>query len=168
MDYRAIFTDAVEAFARDYEKGNLSLRTRWDLQALLFHYCLKVLSQHQTEQAPALHCGVELSSPRDKVDLMLGSKEVVALVRLEPDYPGLSPTQKPFVFSDDIQRDFEQLRSLCQNGIPNGFAVVLDEDGRHLQALPTVPWRKLTNGEREAYLLVRRFTAPDKADDSPG
>ena len=166
MDYRAIFTDAVEAFVHDYEEGNLKLRTRWDLQAYLFHYCLKVLSKHQSGQAPSLHSGVELSSPRDRVDLMLGSKEVVALVRLEPDYPGMSPTQKPFVFSDDIQRDFSHLRSLCQKGIPHGFSVVLDEDGRHLQALPTVPWRKLTNGKREAYLLVRHFQPPPKTGSS--
>jgi hypothetical protein len=163
MDYRAIFADAVEAFVGDYEAGNVKLLTRWDLQAYLFHYCLKVLSAHQTGQAPSVHCGVELSSPRDKVDLMLGSQEVVALVRLEPDYPGLSPSQKPFVFSDDIQRDFAHLRALCQGGIPFGFAVVLDEDGRHLQALPTAPWRKLSNGGREVYLLVQRFQAPEQA-----
>jgi hypothetical protein len=166
MDYRAIFADAVEAFVGDYEAGNLKLLTRWDLQAHLFHYCLKVLAKHQTGQAPPVHCGVELSPPRDKVDLLLGSNEVVALVRLEPDYPGLPLTQKPFVFSDEIQRDFDHLRTLCQGGIPHGFAVVLDEDGRHLQALPTVPWRKLTNGEREAYLLVQRFQASSQADDS--
>ena len=163
MDYRAIFADAVEAFVRDYENGKVKLLTRRDLQAHLFHYCLKVLSAHQTDQAPSVHCGVELSSPRDKVDLMLGSQEVVALVRLEPDYPGLSPSQKPFVFSDDIQRDFAHLRVLCQGGIPYGFAVVLDEDGRHLQALPTAPWRRLSNGVREAYLLVQRFQAPEQA-----
>ena len=132
----------------------------------MFHYCLKVLAKHQTDQAPAIHCGVELSSPRDRVDLSLGSKEVVVLVRLEPDYPDLPPSQKPLVFSDDIQRDFSQLRTLCQEGIPYGFVVVLDEDGRHLQALPTVPWRKLTNSGREAYLLVRRFEAPSDGDDS--
>jgi hypothetical protein len=162
MDYRAIFVDAVEAFVDDYENGNLKLLTRWDLQAHLFHYCLKVLSTHQIGQAPLLHCGVELSSPRDKVDLMLGSQEVVALVRLEPDYPGLSPSQKPFVFSDDIQRDFAHLRELCQGGIPHGFAIVLDEDGRHLQALPTAPWRRLTNDGREAFLLVQRFQSPEQ------
>jgi hypothetical protein len=167
MDYRAIFTDAVEAFVRDYESGTVKLLTRSDLRAYLFHYCLKVLSQHQTDQAPAVHCGVELSSPRDRVDLLLGSKEVAILVRLEPDYPGLPPSQKPFVFSDDIQRDFSHLRALCQEGVPYGFAVVLDEDGRHLQALPTVPWRKLANGGREAYLLVQRFQAPPKANASP-
>jgi hypothetical protein len=162
MDYRAIFADAVEAFVHDYESGNVKLLTRRDLQAHLFHYCLKVLSAHQADQAPSVHCGIELSSPRDRVDLMLGNQEVVALVRLEPDYPGLSPAQKPFVFSDDIKRDFAHLRALCQGGVPYGFAVVLDEDGRHLQALPTVPWRKLTNGEREAYLLVQRFQSPEK------
>ena len=163
MDYHAIFLEAIEAFIRDYEAGHLRLLTKQDLQAYLFHYCLEAFSKHYSSPPYKVHCGVVIFPPRERVDIALGDREAVARLRLEPDYPGLPPSEKPFVFSDDIEHDFKQLRALCERGVPHAYAVILDEDGRHLQAFPMVPWRKLKNGEREAYLLVRHFR---KAEDS--
>lgn len=159
MDYHAVFLDAIERFVVAYEAGELRLLTRADLQTHLTHYCLRILEEYQAERPYKLHCHAPIFTVRERVDIALGDNEVIAELKLEPDYPGLSPEQKPRVFSDDIERDFKRMQDYCEKGVPHCYSIVLDEDSCHLRSFPNVPWRKLNNGGRDAYLLVRHFQA---------
>ncbi len=158
-DYHALFLDAVQRFIQTYQSGGLRLLTEADMKAYLFHYCLQALEATQVSMPYLVYCDVPIFSPRERADLLLGDNEVVVELKLEPDYPGLHPTQKPRVFSDDIERDFERVRSYCQRGIPHGYVLVLDEDGCHLRAFPNAAWQRINDGQRDVYLLVRHFQA---------
>ena len=161
MDYNAVLLEAIDRLVKAYEAGNLRLYTEADLQSYLFHYCLKVLDEHQAVRPYPIHCNYSLLSPREKVDLTLGERDVAVVIRLEPDYPELSPSRKPAIFSEDILHDEERMRRHNEEGIAHCYLIVLDEDGCHLRALPKSPWKRLDNSGRDAYLLVKHCRAGD-------
>jgi hypothetical protein len=157
FDYQAVLLEAIERFIQIYESGNVRLHTEADLQAHFFHHCLQILQEHQAELPYRLHCRDSIAAVREKIDMILGDNEVIVEFKLEPDYPELSPSQKPRVFPEDIRRDFDRMQRYCDQGVPHGYTILLDEDGCHLRAFPNVSWRKISIGMREAYLLVRHF-----------
>lgn len=153
-DYHAVFLDALDAFVRAYEAGRVRLYNRADMVAAFYHHCLNAFEQHDVPPPYPIRCNVDLFGTRERASLLIGNNAIAVELRLEPNYDDLPADLKPFVFTEDIQRDFDRLRRFTERGIKHGYSLLLDEDGWHLQSLPYISWRQL--GE-SAHLLIRHF-----------
>lgn len=156
MTYNSILLAAIESFVQAYEAGQMTLITQSDMKGYIFCHCLQAMAG-SISTASIIHLDKRLPGLADEVSLVLGAEEVVAEIRLEPDYAGLSPEDKPTLFSEDIEADFQRLRAFAEQGIPHTYAIILDEDGCHVRRFPSVPWRRIGGSQRSAHLLVRHY-----------
>lgn len=157
MSYHRVFREAVEAWAADYERGAHHLYTEADFQSYLFYHLLRLMIEQGFEPPYPIHLNYSVQSAREKIDLALGQNEVLAELKLEPDYPELPPSRRPVVFTEYIVKDLDRMRRYAQQGYPHCYVLALDEAGIHRQVLDDFEWRVLRRGEREAYLLMHAF-----------
>jgi hypothetical protein len=157
MSYHRVFQEAVEMWAADYERGAHRLCTEADFQSYLFYHLLRLMAEQGFEQPYQIHVNYSVQSAREKIDLALGRNEVLAELKLEPDYPELPPSKRPVVFTEYIVRDLDRMQRYAQQGYPHCYVLALDEAGIHRRALGDFEWRVLRRGEGEAFLLMYAF-----------
>ena len=136
MSYHRVFQEAVEAWAADYERGAHRLYTEADFQSHLFYHLLRLMIEQGFEQPYQIHVNYSVQSAREKIDLALGQNEVLAELKLEPDYPELPASRRPVVFTEDIVKDLDRMRRYAQQGYPYCYVLALDEAGFHRRRLP--------------------------------
>jgi hypothetical protein len=164
MSYHQVFREAVEAWAADYERGAHHLYTEADFQSHLFYHLLRLIIEQGFEQPHQIHLNYSVRSAREKIDLALGENEVLAELKLEPDYPELPASRRPVVFTEDIVKDLDRMRRYAQQGYSHCYVLALDEVGIHRRALGDFEWRVLRRGAGEAYLLMHAFDSASSSN----
>lgn len=158
MDYHRLFQDAVNSMAQAYENGVIKLHTEADLQSYLFFHIVTLMGERIFQQPYKIHANYGLkSTAREKIDLVLGDNDVLVELKYEPDNRELPQSKRPVVLKADIERDFERMERHAQQSWPHCFVLLFDEDGQHLRRYNDLNWRKLRQGRKEAFLLLRAY-----------
>jgi len=156
LDYQKLFVDAVNNLLANYSQGRIRIFSEADLQAHLFFECRRLMEERDFAYPLRLYAEKSVFSKRKKVDLVLGSDEVLVEFKMEPDYPGVS---KPVVFSTrkesggigSVEEDLEKINDYAKRGKYAHFFMI-DEDGRHVRKVPGNWKAVVVRGKRGYYL----------------
>ena len=156
MDYQQLFLNAMGNVLVDYQKGKIRFLCEADLRSHLFFECRRLMEERGFAYPFKLNVEKGVFGKRNKVDLVLGSDEVLVELKMEPDYPGVS---KPVVFSTkresggygSVEEDLEKIAEYAKRGKHAHFFMI-DEDGRHKRKV-SGNWKAIVVRGKRCYYL---------------
>lgn len=158
--YEGVYRDALQRSLTAYTRGDFRPLTEADWQCYMYAQLLSLLDARHMDPS-LIHANWRLSSrpqalSRAKFDLVVGHDELVAEIKFEADYPGVS---KPVCFPREVAKDVERLSLARSSGVKDGHLLVVDEDGalhRNLQKYVTheLRWQRVSpQATRQVYVL---------------
>ncbi len=158
--YNDLFIDAAENIRGEYLQGRIRILSEADLRCFLFAECLSLMRSKGFKTPLKVYAERGVFEKRRKIDLVLGSDEVLVELKAEPDYPGVS---KPVVFSTireaagvgSVEEDLKKIEEYAKRGKHAHF-IMIDEDGRHAKKIPGNWESTIKEGRRRYWLHVHR------------